>query len=319
MARSLGVAWSGLAAVVLGVAAGSTWAQPPTKEGDLADALIRRIEVRVGNKERFAAAELLAELEKRAPEHQQIAALRRSVEALPWPNLPSLDLAADVKLQLILIRAGTFSMGASDGRDDEKPVHKVQITKPFYVGKFKVTQAQWRAIMDASPSTFEGNKNPVEGVSWDDCQEFLKKLDEKFAPLGLKFRLPTEAQWEFVCRAGTATQYSFGKDESDLGDYAWFARNSEKKTHPVGEKKANAWGLYDVHGNVWEWCADWYDKDYYGKSPGSDPAGPATGTQRVMRGGSWFSYAPFCRSAVRMSAERDARSDNVGLRVIATW
>ena len=154
------------------------------------------------------------------------------------------------------------------------------------------------------PSDFKGLKNPVEMVSWDDCQEFVEKLNAKVG-VG-KFSLPTEAQWEYACRAGSTTRYCFGDDESGLGEYAWYAANSKSKTHllgethPVGEKKPNAFGLYDMHGNVWEWCQDWYDGDYYANSPTDDPAGPVTGSDRVYRGSCWIIPARCCRSSATL-------------------
>jgi formylglycine-generating enzyme required for sulfatase activity len=182
-------------------------------------------------------------------------------------------------------------MGSPDsdkGRQvsDEKPQHRVRITKPFYLGKYLVTQEQWEAVMGNNPSHFKGPKNPVEQVSWDDCQQFLRQAQREVGVRGGKFQLPTEAQWEYACRAGSTTRYCFGDDESGLGEYAWYDKNSGNKTHPVGEKKPNAWGLYDMHGNVWEWCQDWYDGGYYANSPTDDPTGP--GSNRVLRGGSWF-------------------------------
>ena len=163
----------------------------------------------------------------------------------------------------------------------------MRITRPFYLGKHLVTQEQWEAVMGNNPSHFKGPKNPVEQVSWDDCQASLTKLNAKVRPGG-KFALPTEAQWEYACRAGSTTRYCFGDEESRLGEYAWYGANSGSKTHPVGEKKPNAWGLHDMHGNVWEWCQDWYDGGYYANSPTDDPMGPATGSLRVYRGGCWL-------------------------------
>jgi formylglycine-generating enzyme required for sulfatase activity len=211
----------------------------------------------------------------------------------------SFDLGGDVKLELLRIEPGSFLMGDEKGDAEEKPVHKVTIDKPFYLGKFEVTQEQWEAVMGGNPSHFKGKKNPVERVSWEACQEFIKKLNEKFTASGTTFCLPTEAQWEYACRAGASTRYGFGDGEAELTEYGWFADNAGGTTHPVGEKKPNAWGLYDMHGNVWEWCADWYDGNYYQNSPTNDPAGPTAVTSRILRGGSWGDPAPYCRSAYR--------------------
>jgi formylglycine-generating enzyme required for sulfatase activity len=211
-------------------------------------------------------------------------------------------------------------MGSRDSDKDafksmEKPQHRVRITKPFYLGKYLVTQEQWEAVMGDNPSHFKGPKNPVEHVSWEDCQQFLAKLNAKSAAGGGKFQLPSEAQWEYACRAGSKTKYCFGDDETRLGDYAWYGKNSDTKTHPVGEKKPNAWGLYDMHGNVWEWCQDSFDNGYYANSPTNDPTGAATGSYRVRRGGGWAFPARFCRSAHRSNYEPGFRINLLGLRV----
>jgi formylglycine-generating enzyme required for sulfatase activity len=219
------------------------------------------------------------------------------------PKELTVDLGKGVKLEMVLIPAGEFLMGSPDSDKDgaywEKPQHRVRITKPFYLGKYLVTQEQWEAVMDNNPSQFKGPKNPVEIVSWGGCQQFLGKLNAKSAAGVGKFQLPTEAQWEYACRAGSKTKYCFGDDASKLGEYAWYGQNSGKKTHPVGEKKPNAWGLYDMHGNVWEWCQDRWKDGYYKESPVDDPAGAATGSYRVFRGGTWFRPAEGCRSAGR--------------------
>ena len=246
----------------------------------------------------------------------------------PTPNKEiAVDLSNGVKLEMVLIPAGEFLMGSPESdrlaSDDEKPQHRVRISKPFYLGKYLVTQEQWEAVMGDNPSKFKGPRNPVERVSWEDCQVFLGKLNEKFrrphpSPLPAgegEFRLPTEAQWEYACRAGSTTRYCFGDTENGLGEYAWYIENSGRQTHPVGEKKPNAWGLYDMHGNVWEWCQDWYDSGYYAKSPTDGPMGPTTALGRVDRGGGWFSSAGDCRSAFRGRDDPGGRADTLGLRV----
>jgi formylglycine-generating enzyme required for sulfatase activity len=231
----------------------------------------------------------------------------------------AVDLGNGVKLELVLIPAGSFMMGDRV----YKPVHKVNITKPFYLGKYLVTQRQWQAVMGSNPSRFKGPQNPVEQVSWKDCQVFLKKLSERSRhphpgplPEGEgEFRLPSEAQWEYACRAGSTTRYCYGDDESKLGEYAWYGVNSGKKTHRVGGKKPNAWGLYDMYGNVCEWCADWYDNGYYANSPVDDPTGPASGSNRVNRGGGLDNTARDCRSAGRYGRAPGDRIIVLGFRV----
>jgi formylglycine-generating enzyme required for sulfatase activity len=235
------------------------------------------------------------------------------------PKALAVDLGKGFKLELVLIPAGEFLMGSPDSDKDavadEKPQHRVRITKPFYLGKYLVTQEQWEAVMGSSPSLIMGPKNPVESVSWNDCQQFLDKLNAKSAAGVGKFQLPSEAQWEYACRAGSKTRYCFGDHASKLSEYAWYDANSGNTTHPVGEKKPNAWGLYDMHGNVWEWCQDWHDGGDYAKSPTDDPTGLATGSYRVLRGGSWDFPARDCRSANRDDGGAWHQSLNLGLRV----
>ena len=193
-------------------------------------------------------------------------------------------------------------MGSKSGETDEKPVHPVKIPD-FYLGKYEVTQEQYEALMDGqNPSEFKGPQNPVEHMSWNLCQEFCKRLSGKS---GIAFRLPTEAEWEYACRAGSAATYCCGDKVEDLKAYAWFAGTAGDKTHPVGQLKPNAWGLYDMHGNVWEWCQDWYGKDYYQTSPPLDPQGPETGTGRNLRGGSWMMGPEACRASDRGSVSPD--------------
>jgi formylglycine-generating enzyme required for sulfatase activity len=190
----------------------------------------------------------------------------------------------NMDLEMVLIPAGSFRMGSADGDEDEAPAHKVTINRPFYLGKYEVTQAQWEAVMGSNPSGFKGETNPVENVSWDDVQEFIKRLNEKEGTTG--YRLPTEAEWEYAARAGTDTHYFFGNDEGELSKYAWYEDNSGEETHPAGQMQPNPWGLYDIYGNAWEWVEDWYEEGYYAESPGTDPKGQSSGSYRVLRGGS---------------------------------
>jgi formylglycine-generating enzyme required for sulfatase activity len=199
-------------------------------------------------------------------------------------------LPNQVALEMVSLPAGQFTMG-SDERDNEKPQHQVKVTS-FAIGKYPVTQAQYQAVMGTNPSHFKNNpQNPVENVSWNDAKAFCQKLSEI---TGKTYRLPTEAEWEYACRAGTTTDYYFGDNDNQLGDYAWYDGNSNNTTHPVGQKKPNAWGLYDMSGNVWEWCAD-----------------------TCLRGGSWGYFPDFCRSAIRRPGNRrDHRYGNFGFRVV---
>ncbi|MEA3324727.1 MAG: formylglycine-generating enzyme family protein [Euryarchaeota archaeon] len=211
-------------------------------------------------------------------------------------------------MKFTLIPAGEFMMGSEDGFDDEKPVHKVRIGKPFYLGTYPVTQAEWKAVMGNNPSHFKGDDLPVESVSWDDVQEFIKKLNEKEGTD--KYRLPSEAEWEYACRAGTNTRYSFGDSESKLGDYAWYDYNSGSKTHPVGKKKPNPGGLYDMHGNVWEWVQDRWHSNYDGAPTDGSAWESGDGAHRVLRGGSWGGNARYCRSADRRHDDPGYRNSN---------
>ncbi|MBR5160830.1 MAG: SUMF1/EgtB/PvdO family nonheme iron enzyme, partial [Thermoguttaceae bacterium] len=201
---------------------------------------------------------------------------------------------------------GTFKMGAPDaeeGRDGDEKQYQVTLTKGFWMMETEVTQKQWKAVMGTNPSEFKGDDLPVENVSWNDCQEFCKKC----AQLGLPVQLPTDAQWEYACRAGTTGAYA-----GNLDDMAWYTSNSGLKTHPVGTKKPNAWGMYDMHGNVWEWCEDWYG--YYPSESVTDPVGPSSGSVRVRRGGSWSNDARICRSAYRDSFVPGYLYCNLGFR-----
>ncbi len=249
-------------------------------------------------------------------------ARRQQAEAARQLGLPVekvVDLGGGVELVLVLVPAGRFRMGVQAGENDDLNVGRqwALITGPCYIGKHEVTQEQWEKVMGTNPSSFKGPKLPVECVSWDDCQEFLNKLNGLEKGPG-RFRLPTEAEWEWACRAGARTRFCFGDADARLGEYAWYDANSGGKTHPVGEKQPNAWGLHDCHGNVWEWCGDWYDGYAQGWRPRTDPTGPPSGTCRVLRGGSWSNNPGYCRSSSRPAATPDLRDDHVGLRVVVS-
>lgn len=213
------------------------------------------------------------------------------------------EFTNSIGMKFAWIPPGSFLMGSppsEKGRfDKEGPQHKVTLTKGFWLGVYPVTQAQWQAVMTTNPSYFKGDDNrPVEQVSWEDCQEYCRKLR---AREGQTYRLPTEAEWEYACRAGTTTNFYFGDEEDRLGDYAWFGGNLGGHTHPVGQKKANGWGLNDMHGNVFQWCQDSYGP--YSSFDQVDTQRPSGGSQRVIRGGSWASTPQFCRSAYRVGRE----------------
>lgn len=238
-------------------------------------------------------------------------------------------------MTFVYIPAGSFTMGASAGDPEairsEMPAHEVTLTKPFWLGRFEVTQAQWETVMDSSPFDEKSRSNsfyhlpgmadrirkpdhPVT-ASWLDVQAFIDRLNSMEGRK--RYRLPTEAEWEYAARAGTKTAYSFGDDIRQLGVYAWFGENFiSGGTHQVGSKRPNPWGLYDIHGNVWEWVEDWYAEDYYARSPNADPQGPATGTQRVVRGGSWHQSATSWRSGFRRSYDPDYRGISIGVRLV---
>ena len=230
------------------------------------------------------------------------------------PQSFSENLGNRIKLEMIAIPGGKFLMGSpkGEGYDDEKPQHAVTVP-PFYMGKYPITQAQYQQVMGSNnPSHFQGNERPVECVSWDDAVEFCQKLSKQ---TGTEYRLPTEAEWEYACRAGTSTRYYFGNDEDELKEYAWYNEHSNE-THPVGEKKPNQWGLYDLHGNVWEWCEDDWHQNYQGAPNDGGAWVSKQSNEKVIRGSSWSLNPPYCRSAIRDIISRDYRIDDLGFRVV---
>jgi formylglycine-generating enzyme required for sulfatase activity len=226
------------------------------------------------------------------------------------------------------IPAGEFAMGSSGGVADEAPVHRVRISQAYEMSKFEITQSQWETVMtdphaapgavrmtpehvavSSTPSHFKGAQLPVDSVSWDDIQVFLARLNARDREH--LYRLPTEAEWEYACRAG-----EHAEDSTAPGERAWYKDNSGDRTHAAGGKQPNAWGLFDMLGNVAEWVADWYGRDYYAESPATDPTGPASGSYRVYRGGCWLELAKYCRPAARKFDFPVNRHDCVGFRVV---
>jgi formylglycine-generating enzyme required for sulfatase activity len=262
----------------------------------------------IAEKDKAEADQIAAE--KAKAEADQIAAEKAKADSI----VAASPLVNSIGLELKKLPAGKFVMG------EGSVAHEVTLTRPFYLGVYEVTQAQYEQVMGVNPSKNKGAQNPVDSVSWEDAVEFCRRLSElpEEKAAGRVYRLPTEAEWEYACRAGTTTKFSIGDDTSTLGEYAWIISNSGGRTHPVGEKKPNAWAFYDMHGNVWEWCADWYvDFSYvdYLKDAVSNPVGPFTGSQRVFRGGSWDSRAADCRSASRASFSPSVGFDHCGFRV----
>jgi formylglycine-generating enzyme required for sulfatase activity len=249
-------------------------------------------------------------------------------------SLVTVYFPGDLPVQFRLIPRGTFMMGSEpedaigaagqEHERDESPMHQVTISKDFYLGVYEVTQAQWVSVMGSNPAVFQQIENyiqehedpllrPVESVSWDDCQVFIARLHE----MGVgKFRLPTEAEWEYACRAGTSTRYYWGNDPRKwiINQYAWVNSRSFASTHPVGQKKPNSWGLFDMSGNVWEWCSDWYGP--YSPDHQIDPRGLKSGSRKVFRGGSWFDFPDSQRSANRHAHGTKRGYPAIGLRLV---
>ena len=230
-------------------------------------------------------------------------------------NTITIPVKNGISIDMVRVEAGTFTMGATaemeDPYDDERPTHRVTLTNDYYIGKYEVTQALWKAVMGNNPSGFKGDNLPVEMVGWDDCQEFIGKLNRI---TGKKFRLPTEAEWEYAARGGNKSRGYQYSGSNNLSDVAWFLDNSGEMTHAVGTKQPNELGIYDMTGNVWEWCQDWYGA--YSSSSQVNPTGANSGSSRMIRGGCWISGARGCRSSYRYDCTPGYRRNGVGLRLV---
>ena len=269
-------------------------------------------------------------LSKEAMATQQSTVSQSTVTQEPLAQTPvtnvdniSIPVKDGISIDMVRVEAGTFTMGATpemkEPFDWEKPTHQVTLTNDYYIGKYEVTQALWQAVMGNNPSYFKGGNLPVEYVSWDDCQEFISKLNNM---TGKKFRLPTEAEWEYAARGGKKGRGCQYSGSNNLSDVAWYKDNSDSKTHAVGSKQANELGIYDMSGNVCEWCQDWYDS--YSSSSQVNPTGANSGSYRVFRGGSWDHTAGIYRSSYRHGLTPNGRYDiapgslfnNLGLRLV---
>ena len=230
-------------------------------------------------------------------------------------NTITIPVKNGISIDMVRVEAGTFTMGATpemkNPNNDEKPTHRVTLTNDYYISKYEVTQALWQAVMGKKPSKFKGDNLPVEQVSWDDCQKFINKLNRI---TGKKFRLPTEAEWEYAARGGKKSRGYQYSGSNNLSDVAWYLDNSGEKTHAVGSKQANELGIYDMSGNVWEWCQDWYGE--YNSSSQVNPIGANSGPYRVYRGASWSKAARLCRSSCRDCYMPSYRDFNIGLRLV---
>jgi formylglycine-generating enzyme required for sulfatase activity len=266
-----------------------------------------------------AAAPAVNDMQKTTPSVYAIPVMTvktiPSAAAVVTSSADQKTITNSIGMEFVMIPAGEFEMGSTanekDRTSDEGPVHQVKIAKAFYMGKYEVTQKQWQDVMGNNPSYFKGDDLPVEQIWWNDIQDFITKLNEKEG--ANKYRLPTEAEWEYSARAGTTTMYSFGDDESKLGDYAWYNSNSGSTSHEVGQKKPNPWGLYDMHGNVWEWVQDGWHDDYNGAP--TDGSLWESDSYKVARSGGFSGRTGMLRSAARSRANPPP-SKMLGIRLL---
>ena len=245
-------------------------------------------------------------------------AKKQSKMRFPKENLSEAKKAIidNILGNMILVAGGTYTMGATQEQasfasDDEYPAHQVTI-ESFYICKYEVTQEEWEAVMGNNPSLVKGGKLPVENVSWEDCQRFIKRLNTLTNGI---FRLPTEAEWEFAARGGNYSRGYKYSGSNNIDEVAWYKENSDMTIHEVGTKLCNEIGIYDMSGNVWEWCQDWYKSNYYKYSPNNNPSGPNTASARIFRGGSYKNFQTDCRLSNRNGFGQRGKDDNYGLRL----
>ena len=250
-----------------------------------------------------------------SPTSSSNANVLSSSSSSPSGNTITIPVKNGISIEMVKVEAGSFNMGATpemeNPYDSEKPVHRVTLTNNYYIGKYEVTQALWQAVMGSNPSGFKGDNLPVEEVSWNECQDFISKLN---AMIGKRFRLPTEAEWEYAARDGNKSRGYQYSGSNTLGDVAWYSGNSSSRTHAVGTKQPNELGIYDMAGNVWEWCQDWYGS--YSSSPQTNPTGAVNELYPVYRGGSWNSSARDCRTSYRDYFTPVFRNIDLGLRLV---
>jgi formylglycine-generating enzyme required for sulfatase activity len=324
--KSGGWGWLAVLAVAGGLGAGAWWGLGgPGGTPQESEEIQRRIaemerrlaeEREATEKTRRELEEWLARLKQQHQQETEEQGPANEDHPVPAPSLGVgrqagqervIVLSGGAEMAMVWCPEGEFMMGSpanEEGRNGDEGQHQVKLTKGFWMAKTEVTQGQWESVMGDNPSNHKGNDLPVECVSWNECQEFCQKA-------GLA--LPTEAEWEYACRAGSTGPYA---GSGRLDDMGWYKGNSGNETHPVGRKQPNAWGLHDMHGNVWEWCADWYDSGYYAKSPEKDPKGGGSGGDRVLRGGSYWYDPRGCRSADRGWYNPALRSRSRGFRPV---
>ena len=310
----------------------TVWMARQDKEGEAGPAVDERTQADAGvaaSAPKEAASATSSERPKKtptAPVAKKVVAATTAAPAAVTPADLALDLGDGVKLELVLVKPGTFMMGSPDGEDgrsmDEGPRHEVNMTKPFLIGKYEVTQAQYEKVTGGNPSKAKGDNLPVENVTWEEADAFCAMLSRKIRPR--KARLPTEAEWEYACRAGTNTPTAFGKfltseDANFDGNRPYgSAPKGEYRasTLPVGSLPANDWGIHDMHGNVKEWTDDWYTAGTYRRKSNENPKGPPSGSAKAIRGGSWREPGSLCRSAERAMRSHKLKSEDIGFRVV---